>query len=878
MLFSSFPQGKGMMLPPHFIFIIGLSLMCRKTHSVPKCSVVGLSAIYDWCNLTQVPPVPGNITLLSLNFNFIQDVNSTFFPLLTRLTLLSLGGQKTIPVTIRNKAFSNLPNLQHLDLGSNQMLLLEPNAFVSLFALRILRLYGNGLDESILEEGYLRDSVSLEYLDLAYNRITRLHPHLSFYSMTSLEILDLKLNRIEAICEGDLHSFQGKAFKVFILNSNWLYINGHSMDWIACGNPFKNIIIDTLNVGGNGWNVATTQQFCTAIQGSPIVGLMLSSHSMGRSFGYNNMQDPDNATFAGLAGSGLRLLDISQGYIFSLNPYVFQNLTVLELLDLHKNNINQIKKEAFFGLGNLQHLNLSYNLLGELLDYSFKGLHNVLKLDLQYNHIGVIGGAPFNYLPKLQVLNLRDNALKTIRSLPYMPYIFLGGNQLISTNTHKINAINASFLDLEGNRLGNLRDLYEFLQIPNLQYLILRYNRLSYCEECYETCSDVAENSQLVYLDLGENMLRLVWESSTCLDVFQRLSKLHTLHLNNNYLSFLPEGIFNGLVSLNRLNLAHNQLTYITHGVLPRSLRKLELSHNYLLYPNPDLFATLDFLDMRYNRFYCDCHLSSLIVQLNHTNLTLAGSPKDMFCFGPPELATIPLYELSVDNCLEDKVLELLHLSLFIFTCVTLTVFLLAVIVFARFRGICFVWYRTVIRVFLKERQPELDRKTCKYDAYLCYSNRDFEWVQKSFIKHLDSQYSDKNIFTLCFEDRDFLPGEDHIVNIREAIWNSRKTICIVTKQFLKDGWCVEAFNFAQSRYFCDLKDVLIMVVAGSLSQYQLMKYSPIRVYLQRGHYYRWPVEQQDVEWFLHSLSHQILKEEVKKKVSTLELQNVAVT
>ncbi|KAJ6666829.1 hypothetical protein lerEdw1_018831 [Lerista edwardsae] len=871
-----------MMWRHHLIFLSGISLLWRTILATPGCSVQGWSAIYDWCNLTWVPPVPANITLLSLNFNFIQEVNATSFPLLTRLLVLSLGMQKATPVTIGKEAFRNLPNLVHLDLGGNNMLLLDPGAFVGLFTLRILRLYLNGLDESILEEGYLQDSVALEYLDLAYNRITRLRPHLSFYSMTNLDIVDLKLNQIEVICEGDLNSFQGKVFKLFILNSNRLYTNENSVDWATCGNPLKNILIETLDVGGNAWNVATTKQFCTAIWGSPLVALKLSSHIMGPSFGFNNFRDPDNSTFAGLARSDLRWLDLSHGHIFSLNPYVFQYLTALELLELNQNNINQIQKDAFFGLWNLQRLNLSSNLLGELYEYSFKGLPNVLVLDLQHNHIGVIDRAPFQYLPKLQTLNLRDNALKTIGSLPNLLYVFLGGNRLSSTDTYKLTAINASFLDLEENRLSRLCDLYEFLRIPNVQYLILKHNSLSYCGKIMDgkgndTCSDVAENSQLIYLDLGENMLRLVWESGSCLDVFKRLSKLRDLHLNNNYLSFLPEGIFNGLASLNRLNLAYNQLTYISHNAFPRSLRRLELSHNHLLYPNPDLFATLDFLDMTYNRFYCDCHLSSLIVQLNHTNVTLAGSPVNMFCFGPPELAGVPLYALPVDDCSEDKFWEPIQLSLFIFTCVTLTVFLLAVMVVARFRGTFFVWYRTVTRALLKE-QPELDRKTCKYDAYLCYSNRDFEWVQNSLIKHLDSQYSDKNRFALCFEARDFLPGEDHIVNIRDAIWNSRKTICVVTKQFLKDGWCVEAFNFAQSRYFSDLKDVLIMVVAGSLSQYQLMKYSPIRVYLQRGRYYRWPEEQQDVEWFLYSLSHQILKEEVKKKTPPLELQMIAIT
>ncbi|XP_053164333.1 toll-like receptor 5 [Hemicordylus capensis] len=861
----------------HLIFFIGMLLVYRKTVADPRCSVKGKFANYDACSLTQVPPLPEDIVMLSLNFNFIQEVNVASFPLLERLLVLSLGTQQVSPVTIGNETFRNLPNLQQLDLGGNKILLLNPDAFLGLSALRVLRLYFNGLKESILEEDYLRDLVSLEYLDLAYNEITRLRPHHLFYSMTSLDILNLKLNRIRTICEGDLESFQGKAFKVLILESNQLY-TANPVDWTSCGNPLKNILIDTLIVDGNGWGVATTQQFCKAIQGTQLTALRLGHHTMGSSFGFNNLKDPDNSTFSGLANSGLHILNISHGYIFSLNPYVFQYLGILELLDLNNNKINRIQKTAFFGLWNLKYLILSYNLLGELLDDTFKGLHNVLSIDLQYNHIGVIGGAPFKYLQKLQALDLRDNALKRIESLPYLINVFLGGNRLVSKGLDKIKAINTTFLDLGGNRLEDLGDLYELLRIPDLQGIILNYNRLSYCYKH----NDISENNQLTYLDLGENMLTLVWARNACLDVFKALSKLQVLHLNNNYLSFLPEGIFDGLVSLQRLNLASNLLTYISHNALPTNLKKLELSSNQLFSPNPDIFANLDYLNITYNKFYCDCHLSSFILMLNQTNITIAGSPEDMFCFGPPELATVPLYTLSVDNCSEDKLLEPLQLSLFILTCVILTVFLAVVIVFTRFRGTCFVCYKTIIKMFLKERPPEVNRETCRYDAYLCYSIRDFEWVQDSLIKHLDSQYADNNRFALCFEERDFLPGEDQIVNIRDAIWNSRKTICIVTKQFLKDGWCVEAFNFAQSRYFSDLKDVLIMVVAGSLSQYQLMKYQPIRVFLQRGRYYRWPEDQQDVEWFLSSLSHQILKEkEVKKKptsLQTVELQTIAIS
>ncbi|XP_058021469.1 toll-like receptor 5 [Ahaetulla prasina] len=854
------------------IFVVGTVLVCRETLAIRSCSVENTIAYYDFCNLTWVPPVPEHVDILSLNFNFIQEVNATSFPLREKLKILFLGSQKRFPLTIGKDAFRNLPNLQHMDLSSNIMMVLDPDAFVGLSRIRILQLIQNHLDGSILEKDYLRDLISLEYLDLRYNRITHVRPHSVFYNIKSLDILDLESNPIESICEGDLNSFRGARFKMFILRYTELY--KRSVDWATCGNPLKNVNIETLDIGCNWWGTTLTQQFCAAIRGSSLFGLKMSSHGMGASFGFNNLPDPDINTFAGLNDSGLILLDISKGWIATLKPQVFQYLHDLKLLNISNNKINKIWNGAFLGLQNLQYLYLSNNLLGELYKDTFEGLPNVIQIHLKHNHIGVIDRDPFKSLPKLQHVDLEDNALKVIDSLPNLFSVMLGDNRIETTPYWKIGFINATVLNLKGNRLGNLGDLYEFLQFPALEYLVLKNNRLSYCFKY----KDIAKDNQLIYLDLGDNMLKLIWERGLCLDMFKALSRLEILYLNNNYLTFIPEGMFSEIMSLKTLNLSNNLLTSIPQNAFPTNLKVLNLSSNQLFYPDPQLFATLDQLDITHNTFYCTCLLSNFIMWLNQTNVTLDGSHNDIFCSGPPEFAHVPLQDLDTENCNEHKLMEPLQLSLFIFTCVTITVFLVAVVVFTRFRGVCFFWFKTLTQFLMKELPPELDQQGYNYDAYLCYSSKDFEWVQNSLIKHLDSQYSKKNRFALCFEDRDFLPGEDHISNIHDAVWNCRKTICVVTKQFLKDGWCVEAFNFAQSRYFSDLEDILIMVVAGSLSQYQLMKYQPIRIFLKRGQYLRWPEDHQDLEWFLSTLSHQIMKKKKIKKSPALELKVITVS
>ncbi|NXS60841.1 TLR5 protein, partial [Brachypteracias leptosomus] len=855
------------MLHQQLVLVFGISL-ASNIGAFKSCYSEAQVSLYFFCNLTEVPLVPKDTVKLLLSYNYIRQVTATSFPLLEHLLVLEIGAQHVYPVTIGKGAFRNLPNLLILDLGYNKVLQLDLDAFVGLQSLIVLRLFQNYLGDSILEERYFQDLSSLEELDLSGNEITKLQPHPLFYNLTALKAVNLKFNKIPNLCESNLTSFQGKHFSYFNLSSNRFY-KTDQMAWAKCPNPFRNITFNSLDLSENDWSTEKVQYFFAAIKGTQIEALILRSHIMGSGFGFNNLKNPDDNTFAGLARSDLRLLDISSGYIFSLNSLIFQSLGNLKLLNLYKNKINQIQRQAFFGLGNLETLNLSNNLLGELYDYTFDGLHSVTYIDLQKNHIGIISEKAFSNLVSLKKIDLQDNAIKKLPSFPRLTSAFLGDNKLMSVAG---TAIAATYLKLERNWLANLGNLYILFQVPDVQYIFLKQNRFSYCVKS----DNVIENSQLVYMDLGENMLQLVWERDLCLDVFRALSKLQVLYLNNNYLSALPQEIFRGLTSLKTLNLASNLLSHLSPGLFPQSLTNLNLSGNQLFSPEPHVFMTLSILDITHNIYVCDCTLKSLLVWLNETNVTLAGSPSDRYCVYPSEFAGVPLSSLTYDGCSEDELQQTLRFSVFVFTSVTLLTFLMASIIFTRCRGICFIWYKTITKKIIDSQPKVADKSEYKYDAYLCYSKSDFEWVQNALLKHLDSQYFDKNRFTLCFEERDFLPGEEHINNIRDAIWNSRKTVCIVTRQFLKDGWCVEAFNYAQSRYFSDLKDVLIMVVVGSLSQYQLMKHKPIRNFLQRSRYLRWPEDYQDIDWFLNNLSYQILKEKkVRRKASDTELQTV---
>ncbi|EHH50515.1 hypothetical protein EGM_01359 [Macaca fascicularis] len=852
----------------HLDLLLGVVLVASPVFGFPSCSFDGRIAFYRFCNLTQVPQVLNTTERLLLSFNYIRTVTVSSFPFLEQLQLLELGNQYT-PLTIDKEAFRNLPNLRILDLGSSQIYFLHPDAFQGLFHLFELRLYFCGLSDAVLKDGYFRNLKSLTRLDLSKNQIRSLYLHPSFGKLNSLKSIDFSSNQIFLVCEHELEPLQGKMLSFFSLAANNLY-SRVSVDWGKCMNPFRSMVLETLDVSGNGWTVDITGNFSNAISKSQTFSLILAHHIMGAGFGFHNIKDPDQNTFAGLARSSVRHLDLSHGFIFSLNSRVFETLQDLQVLNLAYNKINKIVVEAFYGLDNLQVLNLSYNLLGELYSSNFYGLPKVAYIDLQKNHIGIIQDQTFKFLENLQTLDLRDNALTTIHFIPSIPDIFLSGNKLVTLS--EIN-LTANFIHLSENRLENLDILYFLLRVPHLQILILNQNRLSSCSGDQTP----SENPSLEQLFLGENMLQLAWETELCWDVFEGLSNLQVLYLNNNYLNSLPPGIFKHLTALKGLSLNSNRLTVFSHNDLPANLEILDISGNQLLAPDPDVFVSLSVLDITHNKFICECALSTFIHWLNHTNVTIAGPPADIHCVYPDSLSGVSLFSLSTEACDEEEVLKSLKFSLFIVCTVTLTLFLMTILIVTKFRGFCFICYKTAQRLVFKYHPQGTEPDTYKYDAYLCFSSKDFAWVQNALLKHLDTQYSDQNRFNLCFEERDFVPGENHIANIQDAIWNSRKIVCLVSRHFLRDGWCLEAFSYAQGRCLSDLNSALIMVVVGSLSQYQLMKHQSIRGFVQKQQYLRWPEDLQDVGWFLHKLSQQILKKEKeKKKDSNIPLRTVA--
>lgn len=805
--------------------------------------------------------------------NFIREINSTSLRSYEQLLEVDLGSQK-VRLVIRNNAFLRQRKLTRLVLGQNEYLQLEPRAFAGLFNLQSLFLDKCDLEDSILAGSYLQPLLSLEILDLFGNEIGRLRPGPFFSRLTKFKELNLKLNQIRVLCEEDLAGFQGKNLEYLNLNSNYLYnMKLSDFDWEKCGNPFRGMSFHILDLSNTGLSFSVTAQFFKAIEGTPITHLILTSSQLGKGFSHDNIPDPDASTFEGLRNSTLNVFDLSNNWIFALKSAVFSTLKDTIVIDVSKNKINQINRNAFSGLqGNLRMLNLSSNLLGEIHAHTFAYLTELRVLDLSNNHIGVLGYKAFSGLPKLRTLFLTGNSLRNLgvpTSLPNLEYLLLADNKLYSLYRIDTFGMNSVYVDITDNRLSNLEDLYVILSnFNNIQILNYGGNFVKWCQVGENVT--IPRNNSLKVLDLHDSSLQMIWMQGMCLDLFDHLENLLGLNLSFNALVTLPYGIFSGLRSVVEIDLSFNALTYLQPGILPASLKNLYLANNFLASPDPSAFQSLSFLTLAENRFHCDCYLESFLEWLNVTNVTFPSPVEEYRCEFPAALHNLPLleYYAIIEPCEEDeeKAIQDLRVALFIFSALLIITIILIGIVYARLRGHIFIIYKKIVGRVLDGPKPTAPVDEGQYDAFLCFSNNDYRWVEAALLKKLDNQFSEENIFRCCFEARDFLPGEDHLSNIRDAIWGSRKTVCIVSKEFLKDGWCLEAFTLAQGRMLEELTNILILLVVGKVAHYQLMKNEAVRAFVRKRKYLIWPEDPQDLEWFYEQLVSQIVKENKMKK------------
>ena len=102
------------------------------------------------------------------------------------------------------------------------------------------------------------------------------------------------------------------------------------------------------------------------------------------------------------------------------------------------------------------------------------------------------------------------------------------------------------------------------------------------------------------------------------------------------------------------------------------------------------------------------------------------------------------------------------------------------------------------------------------------------KWVTDELLPTLESKHNIK----CCIHYRDFVPGVPFTKNMADCVYNSRKTVAVVSKSFLASNFCSQEMSIALHRLAERGDDSVVVVKLDDVKNSQLPKELRFRSYI----------------------------------------------
>ncbi|XP_061122331.1 toll-like receptor 22 [Syngnathus typhle] len=841
------------------------------------------------------------LTELGLKRNNISQIEKGTFASLRLLQKLNLNNNRLAQL---GDVFEGLSNLSELRLTSNVIRTVTPSSFKPLTNLTVLDLSFNKLQRLTQVHYAIQHLPNLKYLFLKKIDVTIFQSWELTNNTVGLAYLDLSQNRI------DVFAVSANVFQ----NLTWLNVGGspgrHKLSWEVGRGPLLGRL-NSLDIGG----LHLTQKVAGALFQS--VNFSLSNLRMNAmkcdlrqlvdvsctiptltqlqlrrnklrllnggllrlcssvtelDLADNRMKDVLNGSFGAL--KNLKRLTLSQNSLSSVPPAV-RNLSRLLELDLSSNNISTLTCEDFADLGKLRILGLYQNYISTLHQCVFKGLGKLEVLKLQTNRITQLASAFKRYLPNLRQLKLDNNQLKAIEKgafegLRSLQNLSLQRNQLEKLeNGSFVGLTMLTDLLLQSNEIQQIT-AGVFNDLANLRRLSLLDNRIKYKSSMPLPVAPFSRLSRLETLAMAGQHSR--GRSQLPRNFLQGLTNLQIFDTRNVFLSSLHQDTFKHTPGLQKLDISSNELIdispslfepiqnlhslYISRTTLrsldflkEANLTKLEFlqarrnQYSVITKEQMDALPSLVYLDLQGNSFLCECDNSQFLLWLNESQAQVFDA-HNFVCNYPPSLKGMKLLNLDIGSCSVD--VEFIY---FISTTVAVLLFQLSSFTYHFLRWQLAYAYHLFLALLherkFRDKQPE-----SLYDAFVSYNAGDEDWVFRELVPKLEEGQGWK----LCLHHRDFEPGKPIMENITDAIYASRKSICIISRKYLQSEWCSREIQVAGFRLFDEHKDVLILVFLEDIPIWELSPYYRMRKLVKKQTFLSWPRAAQCTDLFWEKL------------------------
>ncbi|KAK0149088.1 Toll-like receptor 13 [Merluccius polli] len=872
---------------------------CSKREEKILSNIVGdlpASAINISITLNPVRHIPTGSFQGFLKLENLQMSNNKL-RLIDRLAFQKLHHLKTLNLSSNNiselnySVFQDLYNLTFLSLENNTIRDLPENLFNTTPHLNTLILRRNHLDKFSDVARSIASLSHLTKLDLCFNHLTSLS-HLNILlpkSLTTLYVCGNKLSTLACASSFLMHitrldlSYNSKlsatAFKGVNLTQIRYLLMSFTKVKILEFFDVSNVNASYVDLSGMGLTNSSLIKLCTLLRDR--VG-----HLNNMSLKSNDIMElqalsscPQITGTLDVSKNKLKYvkcLDFLKGqkHIQTFNAEhcnithfrSCKNANKLPLTELtfRYNRIREVKMNAFAHTINVTILNLNINIISLLSTKALRGLTQLQTLRLDNNLLSDLEKGMFVDLSSLKILNLRNNRISVIfngifLSLGQLTTLDLGGNKISHFDAGGLDGLKSlTNLYLDRNNL-KLIDSSQFTAFQTiLRVLDFQGNQIQFISQ--KASSPFVNLSSLIDLKLdgqqpygiiglphgffrGLHSLRSLFLTNNRIDhmasdVFDDLKGLHYLTLDNseNGMSHIHPGLFKNLRNLTVLSLENMGIHKLTKGVFANlsQLRRLQLGHNVMQHLEVDILdslPSLQYLDLRYIPLSCSCQneqlqkwtLSNPNVQLRHLHsMTCPASRRHHF------------YNFDTNVCY-------IHLGkcLFFTTAAVIFVFSVVPLLYVKlYWKMKYGYY--AFRAWFSEQWRKLreDEENCDYDAFISYNFNDEHWVLEQLLPNMEGNGSS---FKLCLHHRDFEPGRCIVDNIVSAVYSSRKTVCVVSRNFLQSEWCSLEIQLASYRLFAEHRDVLLLVLLERIPERELSSYHRMRKVMLRKTYLQWP-------------------------------------
>uniref|UniRef100_A0A090X7P0 Putative toll-like receptor 6 n=1 Tax=Ixodes ricinus TaxID=34613 RepID=A0A090X7P0_IXORI len=531
-------------------------------------------------------------------------------------------------------------------------------------------------------------------------------------------------------------------------------------------------------------------------------------------------------------------------------PRALKSFKVLKSLHIPRNLIKAVNDELY-SLGELKELNLRSNLIEKIDEDALKNQVHLNKLYLQNNRLEDIPPLLFKNTKHLEHIDLHGNRIKAIGdSIRDMP--FLKSNQLSTMHRKSFpnSLMTLETLAVDGNPLlcdcqitwlldslppGTKRGVPVCASPPRLAgrmlYNLTVNDLVAWPEDCDNGCTCQCHEDSMtgwaVHVNCSGGDLKQLPRTFP--------ENARKLDLSGNSVEHLDERLVAKAPGLRSLSLRGNLLSSVDRSTIPENVTVLDLRDNRLKRFPLDLVSTLNLtrIWLAGNPWSCDCE-DYAFRQWAEGHSDMIQDADEIFCAEGFNVL------VSLKSFMEVGQKELCPSV--VSKAVSYGIFMLVLAAAALTVSTAYFKYKREIKVWLYARglcgslqcikEDDLDEEK-SFDIFLSFSSKDSSWAYEHLIPRVEAHG-----FTVCTYDRNFKGGFLIQDIIHEAVACSRRTVLLLSENFVQSEWCRWEFRVAHHQALEDNINRLIVIVVDEAASNAVD--DELRIYMQATNYLRW--------------------------------------